>query len=328
MSSSSSGMLTEEEAEAAFRKFRPFCSALAANPRREILEKLDRLIGMSHPDDLERLQEYIIFPMQLYLKTPVMPENYTILVLNVIERMFKHVKLQSFFILKDIFTNLLPIMSGLKQKSAEEKPVAVSEDLKEASCDCLARLIRSAEQDVLEKFYDEEMKLPISHLVLLALEFTEKNQTLTHLALSCLNLISGLCPAKKDEGESTSLLSNKFRALFKQMLPGITTNLMKVMKNASANLSWKVKVAALECWTSYVIEILNDDALQSGQDEAWTNKACDHIQMQMQILQGLAAASSSTGDTTNTTVKTFRKQLLKMVKEMLRKCKKSLENLR
>ena len=327
MSSSSGNLevLTDEEVEEAFRKFRPFCTALIKSPKREILEKLDRLIGMSHPDDLVRLEEYIMFPMQIYLQTPVMPENYTILVLNVIERFFKRAKLHSFFVLKDILSNILPIMGGLKKK-LDDKAVQVSEDLKEASCNCLTRMLKSSVPDVVEKLYDDEMKLPLSHLVMLALEFTEKYVALTKLALSSLNLISALCPVK-EESESVPRITEKFRTLFKQMLPGITTNLMKVLKNNSANISWKVKVAALESWSDYVIGILNDAAIEEEQDEVWLNKARDHIQMHMQILQGLAAASTEETRSKSAQMR-FRGQLLKMVQRMTQMCKNSLENLR
>ena len=179
-----------------------------------------------------------------------------------IERFFKRSKLKSFFLLKDILHHLLPIMSGLNKSAGrrQEPDDTVSEDLIVASCDCLARMLKRSEQDVLEKFYDDEMKLPISHLVMMTLEYVDKHKTLTHVALSSLSLISVLCPERQDEGEST-FLDKKFRTLFKQMLPGITTNLMKVMKNNSANLSWKVKVAALESWGDYVIGILSDNCL-------------------------------------------------------------------
>ena len=77
------------ERDVIFSKFRPFCAALASKPSKEILEKLDILVSATNPQDLVSLQEYILFPCQLYLKTPMMPENYTIQVLKFVEHFFQ-----------------------------------------------------------------------------------------------------------------------------------------------------------------------------------------------------------------------------------------------
>ena len=73
-----SNRLSEEEA--IFRRFRPICAALAEKPSAEILSKLDAEInaeGVSG-SELTRIQAYIVFPLQLYLRNPILPENYTI----------------------------------------------------------------------------------------------------------------------------------------------------------------------------------------------------------------------------------------------------------
>ena len=68
--------------EQLFQTFRPFCSALATKPTLTILKKLQEKIQVHNGADLGRIDEYILFPMQLYLKTPTLPENYTLAVFD------------------------------------------------------------------------------------------------------------------------------------------------------------------------------------------------------------------------------------------------------
>ena len=56
----------------------------------------------SYSEPLTQIQEYIIFPMQLYLKTPTMPENYTLAVFDFIALFYSKASLCSQFVLKDI----------------------------------------------------------------------------------------------------------------------------------------------------------------------------------------------------------------------------------
>ena len=61
----------EMSAEEIFRKFRPYCAVLASQPSEECLAKLAAL--------LELVQEYLVFPAQLHLKTRAAgtPRNFT-----------------------------------------------------------------------------------------------------------------------------------------------------------------------------------------------------------------------------------------------------------
>jgi hypothetical protein len=157
------------ERDVTFSKFRPFCAALASKPSKEILEKLDVLVSASNPQDLVSLQEYIIFPCQVYLKTPIMPENYTIQVLKFVEHFFcpngvVRVELNSTFLMTDLLQSILMIMSGSNQ-STETSKVELSEDFKISICDCVSGLVKSSTTDVKSVIYSVEQKLAVSHLI-------------------------------------------------------------------------------------------------------------------------------------------------------------------
>ena len=77
-------MMTEEQL---FNKFRPYCALLSTEPSLEVLERLKQLVGETEPSQLEPIQEYLVFPAQLHLKTRAgkTPGNFTVAVLEYVE---------------------------------------------------------------------------------------------------------------------------------------------------------------------------------------------------------------------------------------------------
>lgn len=109
----------------------------------------------------------------MYLKTPVLPENYTLLVLDVLQRLATKIgALASFFAVKDILGNVTAMLSSPQK----QKQAAVSEDMKAASCECLGAIVSHLEADVSERLFSEEMKLPLSHLVFTVCGFVDKDK--------------------------------------------------------------------------------------------------------------------------------------------------------
>ena len=165
--------LVKMEKEIVFSTFRPFCAALATKPSKEILEKLSELVSKSDPRQLEMLQEYIIFPCQLYLKTPVMQENFTI-------------QVNSTFVMTDLLQSIFQLSNEEKSSKSD-----LSEDLKIGICDCLSQLFQSSNGEVKATLYSEEQKLLMSHLVFQVLEWSQSD--VRQVNMSCLNLIDSLC---------------------------------------------------------------------------------------------------------------------------------------
>ena len=69
--------MSEEEI---FRKFRPYCAVPASQPSAECLAKLAALCDDTAAAELELVQEYLVFPAQLHLKTRTAgtPRNFTL----------------------------------------------------------------------------------------------------------------------------------------------------------------------------------------------------------------------------------------------------------
>ena len=294
------------ERDVIFSKFRPFCAALASKPSKEILEKLDILVSATNPQDLVSLQEYILFPCQLYLKTPIMPENYTIQVLKFVEHFFcpngvVHVALNSTFLMTDLLQSILLIMTGSNQTS-ETSRVELSEDLKIGICDCISGLVKSSTPDVKRVIYSVEQKLAVSHLVFQVLEWSQSG--VRNVIVSCLEMIDNLCCCNNaDDAESNTNVYTLFVDQFCQMLPGITTKLVKTLQQQNKNsdkiiLSNKIIVKCLTIWRHYVVAIFCDKNIEQElstdltkmsekcqllSDTKWIGKAQDHLMSHVQI---------------------------------------------
>ena len=93
--------MSEEEI---FWKFRPYCAVLASQPSAECLAKLAALCDDTAAAELELVQEYLVFPAQLHLKTRAAgtPRNFTLAVLEYLRTLYKRIRLASLFILKDL----------------------------------------------------------------------------------------------------------------------------------------------------------------------------------------------------------------------------------
>ena len=131
---------------------------LASQPSAECLAKLAALCDDTAAAELELVQEYLVFPAQLHIKTRTAgtPRNFTLAVLEYLRRLYKRIRLASLFILKDLLTSCLALVAP--------RP---GEDLQLSLCSTLTQLLAAARGAVAEEMADpvNEMKLPLSHLV-------------------------------------------------------------------------------------------------------------------------------------------------------------------
>ena len=153
--------------EDAFKTFRPFCSAVASKPSPEILSRLSELVNASNADTMEPIQEYIVFPMQVYLKTPTMPENYTIAVMDFVRDFYTKVRLTSAFVLQDLINSTLSFVMS--------KQEAIDEDFKLAVTQMFSAMFKNSSKDVLLALYSEEFKLPLSHVIFMVIKIHLKS---------------------------------------------------------------------------------------------------------------------------------------------------------
>uniref|UniRef100_A0A0K2TTF3 TELO2interacting protein 1 homolog [Ceratitis capitata] n=1 Tax=Lepeophtheirus salmonis TaxID=72036 RepID=A0A0K2TTF3_LEPSM len=192
--------------ETLFGPYRPYCAALASAPSQKIFLKLQNLIDNEENDEvIQILQDYILFPHQVYLRAPSLSENYTILTLNAIENILKRINIDSTFLFKD----LLSIIMKLKLQS---------DDIKIVLSSCLKELFRSSMKNKIIPFTEDNHRYELSHVIFTLLTFTEETNE-SHLIASGLGAIDMIISVYS---------STKF---IEPMLPGILSRLMKVLKN-------------------------------------------------------------------------------------------------
>jgi len=294
--------MADDVSEKEFAKFRPHCLVLASTPNKAVLDKLEKLVDEEDPKVLENIQNYLIFPQQLYLKTPSLPSNYTIAVLQFIRSYFKKTRLNNFFILKDVLGSCLVMISksdhNISKEGSNKKEGGISEDLKVTICECLEKLLVSADQNVLEEFFSENSKLSLSHLVFTCLSWAEKDKAAV-VKSSCISLINSVCCSFTSLPPSTQATN-----ILLSVLPGILSKLAKVTQDTSV-LQTKVKIQAVETWTLYVKTLINDKTLSQAQqlplDHAstplqpsllsnpkWAENAANQILSQLKLLHDLS----------------------------------------
>jgi len=271
--------------EEQFRQFRPYCLVLTTQPSKEVLIKLQNLCDKTSQTQLQNLQDYILFPMQLYLKNPNMPENYTLAVLDFITNFFKRCQLQSFFFLKDVLNSSLALMAP---------PKKLSEDLQLSFCECIAVMLHSSQMSVLSELFSERnnMKLPLSHTIFLSLTWAEEQEA-PNVKCSALSLLNALCVTPKDD----AVVFSHWVCMFVNLLPGITSKLVKITQDPKI-IHAKVKALAVNTWGCYVTSILSDMNFplvevgkmekQPIKDTAWLKNAQTQISQQVSVLEPLA----------------------------------------
>ena len=169
--------MTDEEL---FRQFRPYCAILTTQTNAECLEKLALLCDKTPAEDLEKLQEYLMFPAQLHLKTKTgsCSSNYTVSMLEFITNFYRRVTLSSFFIFKDILSSCLSLVSSSSPKPSNE-------DIQMSMCECIKQLLISSHDGhgggVISEIMSQSnnMKLPLSHLIFTCLTWAEDNKVST-----------------------------------------------------------------------------------------------------------------------------------------------------
>ncbi len=118
-----------------------------------------------------------------------------------------------------------------------------SEDIRVATCRCLASLFSSCTDGVLAEVYSrqEENRYRMSQLLLEALRWLEEGRRVRPVAEACLALLESVLVL--DEGKRGSSSEVPFRSLltgyclvFHQMLPGVSSKLMKLLKDGQVRV--------------------------------------------------------------------------------------------
>ena len=264
-----------------FTRFRPYCAILTTEPSLECLERLREMVEKTEVGQLEPIQEYLIFPAQLHLKTKAgkTPANFTVAMLEYVQSLYSEVPLRSAFVFEDILSSCLGLVSSLK----------MTEDLKLHICCCLSSLVKAATRsELLTEIYrdQDKIKLPLSHLLHSLLSWASDLMLPVRLRVSALSLMSSLCEAdRRQVGE-----------VMVSLVPGLTSQLAKITLNVS--VPGPVLSAALSAWTAFVTITLHDTHFQTDvktelgepplKSLDWLSKAQVQLVQHLEIFQPLA----------------------------------------
>ena len=274
-------MKSEEEI---FTPFRPYCAYLASEPNAECLNKLGKLCAKAETQDLEVIQEYLVFPAQLHLKEKARttPQNYTISILDYIQTLYKRIRLSSLFLFRDLLSSCLALVSVKNDNS-----VRVNEDLQISICDTVRQLVTSSLRGeaggvIFSELAstDHDLKLPLSHLIYTSLSWASEDTAPASVRLSCLSLLTSLCPPASPH-------SPQLASLYSSMLPGMTSKLARLIQTSKVSQA-SVTAAAISCWSTYVSLVLEDSnfnipndpsqlSLTPIKDDKWLKEASNQV---------------------------------------------------
>ena len=106
-----------------------------------MVDRLGQLCAQAEAGELEVIQEYLLFPAQLHLKTRARaaPQNYTIAILDYIHSLYKRIRLTSLFLFTDLLSSCLALVSVKTNNT-----VRVTEDLQVSICDTIRTMIAAS----------------------------------------------------------------------------------------------------------------------------------------------------------------------------------------
>jgi len=294
----------------------------------DALARMRALVAEAPASELALLAEHLAFPAELYLDRPWASDNYTVDVMDYLSELYRKVPADRPALLESTVDRLMLVASTGR---------SASEDVKLAVCRCLTSLFSSAPDETLLAVYSaEQAKLRFSQLTLAVISWIEEARTLPSMTRAGCDLFKRLWLSSPRE--SSAGLRNAFGSTFLDMLPGVSTKLMKLLKDKK--VSPKSKALLLLSWTQFVTLILSDDHfarldLESSEEEystrndnysseKWLNLARDHLSNQMSILLALSSASLASKDGQ----KELQKALRHCASSILKKCSRSLTNLK
>ena len=283
---------------------------LASQPCAECLAKLAALCDDTAAAELELVQEYLVFPAQLHLKTRAAgtPRNFTLAVLEYLRTLYKRIRLASLFNSKDLLTSSLVLVAP-----------GAGEDLQLSLCSTLTQLLAAARGAVAEEMADPDngMKLPLSHLVFTCLTWAEDAATPAPVKLASLGLVTALCQT------AASLAS-----LLRPMLPGVTSRAARLVQHPAPHQPASVTAAAVSAWTGVVCVVMADagtaprpgDDLATppttpAPDPAWLEAAVSQLGHHLAVLAGCASHSDAR----------VRRAVLQLATQLLGSCSVTLQ---
>ncbi|XP_024148210.1 TELO2-interacting protein 1 homolog isoform X2 [Oryzias melastigma] len=246
----------------AFAYLRPACVQLTKDPSVTNVETLRGQLKDINDATLQKLQEYILFPLRFVLKVPgPKKEKLVQAVAEAISFMLENTCVQSWDTLRDLFSELCLCLCCPADPG---RPAEVSEELKLALVVCLDALLHAAYGDIVFRLYESIMLLELGAAVslLLALSEKEKSRDIQRAALKCIQTLALQCDCTQVHVSPSPDKRCSVGDTMASFLPGITTTVTRIIAG-DPRQGHTVTVRAIKVWSMMVGLVMEDAQLRS-----------------------------------------------------------------
>ncbi|XP_077998436.1 TELO2-interacting protein 1 homolog isoform X2 [Glandiceps talaboti] len=240
-----------------FDKLRPICVAITKRHSIEDIRRLSDELENSDKGDIERLHEYILFPLRYILKLPPnqKPSQETCeATVKCITQVIEFCSVSKWELLQDLLTHLTVLISCPTNYGQVN---TTSEELKTAIVSCIKTLIKQSPWSVSCHIYKDNFLPALGHCIsiLLSLAEREKLRDLRIQAMQCV-----LCLAQYEELLSSDQ-SHQVSDVFASFLPGIAISMCRIATGDSKQ-GISVISNAINVWSKVVTMVMSDVSLE------------------------------------------------------------------
>lgn len=271
----------------AFQRLRPTCVKLSKEPTLSGVQELRNAFDQVEPNNLAKLTEYLLFPLQLTLQRNGISNELKQDVVDCIKILLQKVKVDKPNIFDDLF-NLLTLSLSAKEAG---KVADIAEELRLSIINCLNCLIDNSGLVTRSVIYRERYLPSVGHAVSLLLSVAEhdKARHIQVAALSCLRKIS-FCDSQSlsdlengdaeqrdafgarhqaEEHEMLASICDSAASTMASFLPGISMALVRIICG-DPNQGHVILSSSIDMFGDLVSMVMSDkyvDELDSREDD-------------------------------------------------------------
>ncbi|KAK3104535.1 hypothetical protein FSP39_004461 [Pinctada imbricata] len=248
------------ERRVAFETLRPLCVQLTReHTRKNVTAVSIALDKVNNRIILQELQEYLIFPVRILLKTQKdYSEDLYTDAFSLLEKILRETRIGSWDLFMDLFTTAC-VMIGSPSPTKDHGKVC-SEELKFAIVKTLNLMVNRCDYAILQKLFSLQSLPMLGHAISIMLNLAE-NERARHLKIAAMNGIVGLSQV---DGEYCSKVKAMLGDTFASFLPGISITLIRVITGDSKQ-GHSVLITAISTLMKVVHLVMNTEWIEESQ---------------------------------------------------------------
>ncbi|XP_077867574.1 TELO2-interacting protein 1 homolog [Saccoglossus kowalevskii] len=244
-------------AQSAFERLKPLCIAITKGQTKENMRRLNSELDSINNDDLQRLQEYLLFPLRIVIKmAPTASQDTSEEALRCMTKVINKTTITNKELFTDLFTQLVIIISSPVNYGQVNQ---TSEELKLSVVFCLRALIKQANESVMDVVYADNFMPALGHCISILLSIAEHEQ------LKELRIESMLCLLDLIQYKGVLFFLKTHPLIsgtFSSFLPGITMAICRIITGYPKQ-GQSVIINAINVWSKFVAMVMNDAVLQN-----------------------------------------------------------------